>query len=58
MYTDLINKMAFSKEHKDLLLSLYNKQITRREYDQLVQNLYPLSNRNNLTQGTEPSLKK
>lgn len=54
MYTNLINKMAFSKEHKDLLLSLYNKQITRREYDQLVQNLYPPSNRNNLNQGTEP----
>lgn len=32
--------MAFSKEHKDLLLKLYNKEITRREYDQLVKVLY------------------
>ncbi|WP_342045590.1 hypothetical protein [Bacillus sp. OTU530] len=40
MYPEVINKMAFSKEHKDLLLKLYNKEITRREYDQLVQVLY------------------
>lgn len=32
--------MAFSKEHRDLLLKLYNKEITRREYDRLVQSLY------------------
>jgi len=40
MYPEVINKMAFSKEHKDLLLKLYNKEITRREYDQLVKALY------------------
>jgi hypothetical protein len=39
MYPEVINKMAFSKEHKDLLLKLYNKEITRREYDRLVQAL-------------------
>ncbi|MFD3446560.1 hypothetical protein ACFDTO_18350 [Microbacteriaceae bacterium 4G12] len=40
MYPEVINKMGFSKEHKDLLLRLYNKEITRREYDHLVQALY------------------
>lgn len=40
MYPEVIKKMAFSKEHKDLLLKLYNKEITRREYDRLVQALY------------------
>lgn len=40
MYPDVIRKMGFSKEHKDLLLRLYNKEITRREYDRLVQGLY------------------
>ncbi|EOP62998.1 hypothetical protein KOY_01739 [Bacillus cereus VDM021] len=40
MYPEVIRKMAFSKEHKDLLLKLYNKEITRREYDHLVQLLY------------------
>lgn len=40
MYPEVIKKMAFSKEHKDLLLKLYNKEITRREYDRLVQTLY------------------
>lgn len=40
MYPEVIRKMAFSKEHKDLLLKLYNKEITRREYDHLVQSLY------------------
>jgi hypothetical protein len=40
MYPEIISKMGFSKEHKDLLLKLYNKEITRREYDRLVQELY------------------
>ena len=40
MYPEVIKKMAFSKEHRDLLLKLYNKEITRREYDRLVQSLY------------------
>ncbi|UOY91093.1 hypothetical protein MUG87_10990 [Ectobacillus sp. JY-23] len=40
MYPEIISKMAFSKAHKDLLLKLYNKEITRREYDRLVQELY------------------
>ncbi len=40
MYPEVINKMAFSKKHKDLLLKLYNKEITRKEYDHLVQLLY------------------
>ena len=40
MYHEVIKKMAFSKEHRDLLLKLYNKEITRREYDRLVQSLY------------------
>lgn len=40
MYPEVIRKMAFSKEHKDLLLKLYNKEITRSEYDNLVQSLY------------------
>ncbi|MGN5652523.1 MULTISPECIES: hypothetical protein [Bacillus] len=40
MYPEVIKKMAFSKEHRDLLLKLYNKEITRREYDRLVESLY------------------
>lgn len=40
MYPEVIKKMAFSKEHKDLLLKLYNKEITRQEYDRCVQTLY------------------
>ncbi|MBO9129965.1 hypothetical protein [Bacillus sp. 165] len=40
MYLDTINKMAFSQEHKDLLLKLYNKEISRREYDRLVEALF------------------
>lgn len=40
MYPEVISKMAFSKEHKDLLLKLYNKEITRKEYDNLVKGLY------------------
>ena len=31
MYPEVIKKMAFSKEHRDLLLKLYNKEITRRD---------------------------
>ncbi|MFJ6242368.1 adhesin [Bacillus bombysepticus] len=27
MYPEVIKKMAFSKEHRDLLLKLYNKEI-------------------------------
>ncbi|MCQ6564985.1 hypothetical protein ACQVPC_07245 [Bacillus mycoides] len=40
MYPEVIKKMAFSREHRDLLLKLYNKEITRREYDRLVESLY------------------
>ncbi|MFX3622948.1 MAG: hypothetical protein ACE3JP_02605 [Ectobacillus sp.] len=40
MYPEVINKMGFSREHKELLLKLYNKEITRKEYDRLVQALY------------------
>ncbi|MCP8967684.1 hypothetical protein [Ectobacillus ponti] len=40
MYPAFINKMAFSKEHKDLLVKLYNKEITRKEYDRIVQTMY------------------
>lgn len=40
MYPEVIKKMAFSKEHRDLLLKLYNKEITRSEYDRLVESLY------------------
>jgi hypothetical protein len=32
--------MAFSKEHKDLLIQLYNKEITRNEYNRVLNNLY------------------
>lgn len=32
--------MAFSKEHKDLLIQLYNKKITRNEYNRVLNNLY------------------
>ncbi|EEM44754.1 hypothetical protein bthur0005_54240 [Bacillus thuringiensis serovar pakistani str. T13001] len=34
--------MAFSKAHKELLIQLYSKQITRREYDSMVNELYVL----------------
>lgn len=40
MYPEVIKKMAFSKEHRDLLLKLYNKEIKRSEYDRLVESLY------------------
>ncbi|MFK4333113.1 hypothetical protein ABH955_003771 [Bacillus sp. RC240] len=40
MYPEVIKKMAFSRGHRDLLLKLYNKEITRREYDRLVESLY------------------
>jgi hypothetical protein len=42
MYPKWIDKMAFSKAHKELLIQLYRKQITRREYDSLVNELYVL----------------
>ncbi|OQR53557.1 hypothetical protein CDB3_29050 [Bacillus sp. CDB3] len=40
IYPRWIDKMAFSKAHKELLVRLYGKQITRREYDSLVNQLY------------------
>ncbi len=35
--------MAFSKEHKDLLIQLYNKEITRNEYNHVLNNLYAIN---------------
>ncbi|MGE6552385.1 hypothetical protein ACQKFK_26390 [Bacillus mycoides] len=32
--------MAFSKAHKELLIKLYNKEITRSEYNRLVDAIY------------------
>lgn len=40
MYPKFFDKMAFSKEHKDLLIQLYNKEITRNEYNHVLNNLY------------------
>ncbi|MBG0968023.1 hypothetical protein [Bacillus sp. SRB3LM] len=40
MYPKWIDKMAFSKAHKELLVQLYMKLITRCEYDKLVNDLY------------------
>lgn len=40
MYPKFFDKMAFSKEHKDLLIQLYNKKITRNEYNRVLNNLY------------------
>ncbi|KAA0756050.1 hypothetical protein DN401_12425 [Bacillus sp. BF2-3] len=40
MYPKFFDKMAFSKEHKDLLIQLYNKEITRNEYNRILNNLY------------------
>ncbi|WP_181149557.1 MULTISPECIES: hypothetical protein [Bacillus] len=40
MYPKFIDKIAFSKAHKDLLIKLYNKEITRSEYNQLVDAFY------------------
>ncbi|PER32192.1 hypothetical protein COL26_32695 [Bacillus thuringiensis] len=40
MYPKFFDKMAFSKEHKDLLIQLYNKKITRNEYNLVLNNLY------------------
>ncbi|MEN1938748.1 hypothetical protein AAIE21_25275 [Paenibacillus sp. 102] len=40
MYPKFFNKMAFSKEHKDLMIQLYNKEITRSEYNKLLNSLY------------------
>ncbi len=40
MYPKFIDKIAFSKAHKELLIKLYNKEITRSEYNHLVDTLY------------------
>ncbi|MDR4458753.1 adhesin [Bacillus tropicus] len=40
MSPEVIKKMVFSKDHIDLLLKLYNKEITLSEYDRLVESLY------------------
>ncbi|WP_276318850.1 hypothetical protein [Bacillus thuringiensis] len=32
--------MAFSKAHKELLIKLYNKEITRSEYNRLIDKFY------------------
>ncbi|MED1042397.1 MULTISPECIES: hypothetical protein [Bacillus] len=32
--------MAFSKTHKELLIKLYNKEITRSEYNRLIDTFY------------------
>jgi hypothetical protein len=40
MYPKFFDKMAFSKEHKDLLIKLYIKEITRNEYNRVLNNLY------------------
>ncbi|MDF2083906.1 hypothetical protein [Bacillus pseudomycoides] len=40
MYPKFFDKMAFSKEHKYLLIQLYNKELTRNEYNRLLNNLY------------------
>lgn len=42
MYPKFIDKIAFSKAHKDLLVQLYFKKITRSEYNHLVNRLYCL----------------
>ncbi len=42
MYPKWIDKIAFSKAHQELLIQLYRKKITRREYDALVNQLYVL----------------
>ncbi|WP_180255204.1 hypothetical protein [Bacillus toyonensis] len=42
MSSKWIDKIAFSKIHKELLIQLYRKQITRSEYDVLVNQLYVL----------------
>lgn len=40
MYPKFIDKMAFSKAHKELLIKLYNKEITRSEYNRLIDMFY------------------
>ncbi|MGU3443426.1 hypothetical protein ACLBXI_26700 [Bacillus cereus] len=40
MYLEFSDKMDFLKEHKDLLIQLYNKDITRNEYNRVLNNLY------------------
>ncbi len=42
MSSKWIDKIAFSKAHKELLIQLYRKQITRSEYDSLVNHIYVL----------------
>ncbi|EEK52953.1 hypothetical protein bcere0004_57750 [Bacillus cereus BGSC 6E1] len=32
--------MGFPKEYKDLLIQLYNKEVTRNEYNCVLNNLY------------------
>lgn len=40
MYPKFFDKIAFSKDHKNLLIQLYDKKITRREYDRTLNKLY------------------
>ncbi len=40
MYPKFIDKIAFSQAHKKLLIQLYNKEISRSEYNQLVEVFY------------------
>ncbi|EJR27766.1 hypothetical protein Bmyc01_51010 [Bacillus mycoides] len=40
MYPKFIDKIALSKAHKDLLIKLYNKEISRSEYNRLVDTFY------------------
>jgi hypothetical protein len=42
MSSKWIDRIAFSKAHKELLIQLYRKQIIRSEYDVLVNQLYVL----------------
>ncbi|MBY7114952.1 hypothetical protein ABEX53_30250 [Bacillus toyonensis] len=61
MYPNFFDKMAFSKEHKDLLIQLYNKEITRNEYNHVLNNLYetkPNVNENKNQDNMEGSVAK
>ena len=40
MYPKFFNEMTFSKDYKDFLIQLYNKEITRNEYNRLLITLY------------------
>ncbi|MGN4817030.1 hypothetical protein ACTFRO_27230 [Bacillus cereus group sp. MYBK163-2] len=40
MYPKFFDKMGFPKEYKDLLIQLYNKEVTRNEYNCVLNNLY------------------